>query len=349
MHYDHSSIESRLFSLMALLCVSVIMLFAVARSGYGEDPQTLSANAAALNTADGPARRSAASADKPSFQPLTPPPAVIIARRLSIGPELSAHSYLVQFVDENEPILKSREWKRMKPASLTKMLTALIAEEELGPDTRIVFSEKAKQVEEKLSPAQPGDVFVRDDAIRLALVPSANDAATALAEAVGKKYGAFTFRDAMDVFVSRMNRKAQELGMNDSAFQNPTGLDDDEHYTTAADLVHLIRYAWKYHPELWEMSRQPVVQAMPMNGMTPYTMPSTDILLSEFPALLGGKTGLTDGAGQTLMLLYPVEERLDSSAGQKTAPRIAVIVLLGSDDRFGDGRKVIQWLEEQFK
>lgn len=330
----HLYVPTRLFYLTALLAVSFVMLFAVARSGYGEDPQTLNADSAAL-------------ASKPFAQPTTSSP-IVIARQLLPTPDLSAQSYVVQFIGENEPLLKSREWKHMKPASLTKILTALIAQEELAQDARIVFSDDAKRVEEKTSPARAGDVFMRDDAIRLALVPSANDAAMALAEAVGEKHGTFTFSDSIEVFATRMNKKAQELGMKDSNFRNPTGLDDDAHYTSAADLFILVSYVWKYHSGLWEISRQPVVQVTPVNGTASYSMQSTDILLTEFPAVLGGKTGLTDGAKQTLILLYPIEELKGLSPNQKSIPRIAVIVLLGSDDRFGDGRKVIQWLEDSF-
>lgn len=258
-------------------------------------------------------------------------------------PDLSAESFLIQFIGESEPIAKSREWKQMRPASITKLLTAAIAREELLPQSVVPLSASARNVEEKISRVSSGEEFVRDDMIRLALVSSANDAAIALAEQVGRIYGAFLFDDAIAIFQTRAEKKIRELGMKETVFKNPTGLDDVYHVTSARDLFTLVDYLWRTHPELWRITRERASTIQSLAGRE-YVIFNTNLLLNEFPTLLGGKTGLTDGAKGTLVLLYPV-----AGVGQgSVSEHIAVIIILGSEDRFEDGRKLLRWVEEAF-
>ncbi len=255
---------------------------------------------------------------------------------LPLPPEIFAHSFLVQLIGDHVPLLDQGASVEMHPASLTKILTSLIAIEELDQHAPVVFSSFAKAAGEKESLVPVGEAFMRNDAVRFAVVESANDAAVALAEAVGRKRGAFSFDDAMALFKQAANQKAKELGMLNSQFENPTGLDDNNHYTTAEDLFQLVSYVWNSHPEIWESSRASDADIRSLRG-TIYHISATNQLLAEFPALLGGKTGLTDQAKGTLILLYPVKP-----------DRIAVIIILGSDHRFEDGRKLIRWLEDAF-
>ena len=274
-----------------------------------------------------------ASVDVSVFSPLPKPKPTF---SFPPEPDILAHSYMVQLIGDDLPLLQRRSMKQMRPASLTKVLTSTIALEELDAKSPVVFSSFAKATGEKESSVPKGESFVRNDVIRFAMIESANDAAVALAEAVGRKRGAFSFDDAISLFVQAANQKAKSLGMMDSHFENPTGLDNDDHYTTAQDLFRLVSYAWDKHLEVWEFSRAVDADIASMTDKA-YHIEATNELLKEFPALLGGKTGLTDLAKGALILLYPVHP-----------DRTAVIVILGSDDRFGDGRKLIHWLEQAF-
>lgn len=251
-------------------------------------------------------------------------------------PQLSAQAYLVKIIGEEGALLSQRSWKPLPPASLTKILTALMAYEELPSAEKIKFSIEAKRVEEKTSSAKAGEIFARNDAIRFALVGSANDAALALAERVGEQMGGATFEDRVNLFVRKMNERAQALGLLNSEFKNPTGLDEEGHLSTAEDLARLAEYIWLRRRDLWENSRIISAEVLSEGGNIHQVMTTND-LLKEFPAILGGKTGFTDRAKGTLILLYPVRP-----------DKVAVIVILGSADRFGDGRKIIQWLETSF-
>ncbi len=253
------------------------------------------------------------------------------------APEVRAEVYLVRFVQSPEPVLERRAWKKLAPASLTKFMTALIAREELGSEGVIPFSQDAKHVEQKLSDVSAGDRFGRDDAIRFALMESDNDAALALAEAVGRKEGGLDFDERIRRFVGLMNRKASVLGLAETHFENPTGLDQDGHESSAADLATLAEYAYAVDPRLWEISKTPEAVVYSVEGKE-YHLKSTDDLLSEFPGIAGSKTGFTDRARGALMLLYPVRGR-----------GIAIIVILKSEDRFGDGRAILRWLDENYQ
>ena len=253
------------------------------------------------------------------------------------GPELQAQAYIVKIIGGEKPLFSRREWKRLAPASLTKVLTAVLAKEALPADEKIIFSTEAKKTEEKLSPAKAGDIFLRDEVIKLAIVGSFNDAAMALGEAVGKSRRGANFEERLTIFKVLANEKSHLLKLQNSELQNPTGLDEENHYSTAEDLARLAEYVWLRHPDLWAVSRQAETIARAENG-TEYKINNTNELLKEFPAILGGKTGFTDNAKGALLFLYPVRP-----------DKTAIVVILGSEDRFGDGRKIIQWLEENFK
>lgn len=269
-----------------------------------------------------------------------PLPSTIIPLPATQPPTLTAYAYLVRFLGGGRVILKQREWEPLPPASLTKILTALIAEERLAPDDTIPLSQEAKQrggrEGGKISDVPAGESLKRDDMLRLAMVASANDAALALAETVGRKEGAYMFSDAVARFVERMNKKAHEIGLRHSFFQNPTGLNEPLHRMNAYDLADLVAYSWYTHPHLFEISRTTEATVTTTSGAE-YVLSNTNELLGEFPAILGSKTGYLNAENETLAMVYPV-----------LPDRAAIIVLLGSKDRFGDGRKIIQWLEEAF-
>ncbi len=250
-------------------------------------------------------------------------------------PVIDAQAYIVRFLNDEKPVLERRAWKPLAPASLTKLLTVLLADEQLAPREKIIFSDDVKKLEQKLSAVPAGSVLSRDDVSHLAIIESDNDAAAALAEEIGRRAGGNTFAERMEVFRILMNKRAQEIGMTNSHFVNPTGLDASGHTTTVADLAQLVEYIWKHDQRIWDISCTIEGSVRAESGKT-YAFSTTDDLLKELPALRGGKTGFTDKAQGALILLYPIKEK------------IAVIALIGSQDRFGDGKKIINWLDSNF-
>lgn len=269
---------------------------------------------------------------------LTAPAAVAqaTAHEYSPPPKLAANAHLVRLLGEENPLLAKGEWKPMPPASLTKLMTALVASEKLSADEWIQMSSAARNVSEKRSRVKAGESVLRDDLIRLALVSSANDAAHALAEATGRKDSAKNYSEAVARFVELMNKTAVSRNLRQSNFVNPTGLDEDSQLASASDLAILAEYIWNAKKFLWDMTRAKEVTLL-SDAAHEYDTESTNKLLDEFPRILGGKTGFTDKAQGNLLLLYSV-------GGSK----VAVIVILGSSDRFEDGRAALRWLDDNF-
>lgn len=148
--------------------------------------------------------------------------------------------------------------EKVFPASITKLLTAILVVENCELDEIVTVSENAvKSVPSGYVNAnlQVGEELTVEDLLYVMLIPSANDAANVLAEFVG---------GSIDSFASMMNTKAKELGCNGSNFLNPSGLHQDEHYTTTRDLFLISKEAVKY----------PTIKKI--IGTTTYTLPSTN-------------------------------------------------------------------------
>lgn len=258
-------------------------------------------------------------------------------------PTLTAHAYIVQRVDNHVILAKRRDGKPLAPASLIKIMTAAIAVETIPKNTPLTFSKETREVEEKRSPAKAGETYTLEHVLQFALIESGNDAAMLLAASAAPlilaeqgEFQTFTFAERVERFTMAMNEKAIKLGLKHSYFKNPTGLDEEGQYASAEDIATTLEYVWRTHPELLEISR---IYETTISSETEemYTIQNTNMLLKEFPAIIGSKTGFTDNAKGALAMMYPIRPH-----------GIVSIVILGSEDRFGDGRKIIQWLENIF-
>lgn len=198
-------------------------------------------------------------------------------------PKLDAKAYYVQSGYDGTVLAERNASERRAPASITKLMTVLVALEHASLDDVVTVPAAATGLGESTIFLRASErVSVRDLATG-ALVPSANDAATALAFHAG---GGSVFR-----FVELMNDKARRLGLRDTHFVNPHGLDEPGHVSSARDAVRLVRAALRNG-----FIRKTVAldHATLANGRAVVT---TDDLLSRYAPLLGGKTGHTADAG----------------------------------------------------
>jgi D-alanyl-D-alanine carboxypeptidase (penicillin-binding protein 5/6) len=180
--------------------------------------------------------------------------------------------------------------KRVYPASTTKVLTALVVLEHAGLDESVSISERAQNQDGTSLYTRTGERYRLGDLMYAMLVRSANDAAVALAEHV-----AGTVED----FAALMNEKARTLGAADSNFVNPSGLPDQEHYTTAADMA-LIFSAAMNNPTIraTTATRSYTVE---IGVGDPQTLINGNELLKRYSGTIGGKTGYTPQAGHCLL------------------------------------------------
>ncbi|HEX4930689.1 MAG TPA: D-alanyl-D-alanine carboxypeptidase family protein [Gaiellaceae bacterium] len=197
-------------------------------------------------------------------------------------PPVDAQAYIVENGSTGEVLAAHDEREQLPMASITKLMTALVALDHASLDDVATISRRTASVGESTINLRPGEQVTLRDLLRAALVQSANDAANAIAAFVG--------RGSVGRFVELMNEKGRRLGLTDTHFANPDGLDAPGHVSSARDVTKLARAAMR-EPFIRETVR--LVEATAA-GRRLHTW---NDLLSTFPNLLGVKTGHTDGAG----------------------------------------------------
>lgn len=215
-----------------------------------------------------------------------------------------------------------RQWPL---ASLTKLMTAVIVKEKFYPEKNIVIDEAAVSSEGVAGNFQSGEIFKANDLLKAMLTVSSNDAAVALANFYGEKE-----------FINAMQKKALDLGMKRTSFFDVTGL-SSLNQSTVSDLRILVNYIFSQYPEIFEMTRKREVEILDLRSKIKRLL----VNINQFAGrndFLGGKTGFTDEANGNLISLF--------AAPDKGAQPILIIVF-GSDDRFGETDKIYNWIKSK--
>ena len=204
-----------------------------------------------------------------------------------IPPILDCPSYLLMDPDTGEIICGHSIHEIRAPASITKIMTALLALELGNPDDPVTFSRRADVEDGASLGVVEGESVPLADLAYAMLVRSGNDGAVAVAEHIG---------GSVEGFCDLMNQRAAELGMRDTYFANPNGMPDDSHHSTAFDLALLAREAMT-HPEFREWVASPEVHFDRFGEREDVTFEATNHLLDVYPLCNGIKTGFTNAAG----------------------------------------------------
>ena len=200
--------------------------------------------------------------------------------------------------------------KRRGPASTTKIMTALIAAERMPLSAKITVTKKAVGVEGSSVYLTEGEVFTLEELLCCTLLESANDAAVAVAIAVG---------GSIENFAALMNAKCEELGLVDTHFTNPHGLDDDEHYTTARELGIIAAAALENEALRKIFSTYKMTVAAPDGGVR--LLINHNRLLRSIEGCIGVKTGYTKSNGRCLV-----------SAAERDGLRLIAVTLDDGND-----------------
>ena len=227
-------------------------------------------------------------------------------------------------------------------ASITKVMTAIVAIDNAQDGTTVTVSEKAAAIGESSANLAEGDILDFDAALKALLVPSGNDAAQALAETVGAQMieaDPTLGEDPVAAFVSVMNKKASEIGCENTVYENPHGLDDGEYagnlHSTAADQAKVARYAMTYDAIRNIVAGGSTTIAVQRDGKkTNIELETTDELLEMYDYAIGIKTGTTDLAGPSFM-----------GAANKDGRELYAVVLGSTDEyqRFADTKNLFNW------
>ena len=253
----------------------------------------------------------------------------VLANNTNSEPDINAESALL-IDNKTNKVLYSKDMNRkMFPASTTKILTAILVLENHSLDEKVTASYTAVMtIPSGYSTAsiQIDEVLTVEQLLELLLVHSANDAANVLAEYTG---------GSIDSFVAMMNTKINELGLSDTHFTNPYGLQDNNHYTTAHDLAIIMQYCLK-NDDFRKIAGQASCAIPSTNKSEPRKYSSTNELLiagnsNYYPNLIAGKTGYTSEAGECLV----------SAAYIDNLELVGVI--LNSNNRFKDTRSLYNY------
>lgn len=218
-------------------------------------------------------------------------------------------------------IFAKDEQKINQPASLTKIMTSIIAIESGRMNDVVTITREMIQVEPTKANLRVGEKFYLKDLVKAAMVMSANDAAMAI--------GVYLGDGNVDAFVKEMNQKARKIGMKSTHFTNPCGFDIGEHYSTALDLLTLSEYAIKNSTfnEIAKMKRH---DFRALNTKRSYAAYTHNRLLNNYKYAVGIKTGYTHKAGPCLI------------ARAKKDNKDILVVMLNSEHRWNDIKTIFE-------
>lgn len=217
--------------------------------------------------------------------------------------QLSATAAILMDADSGEVLYEKDAARRMRIASTTKIMTALVVLEHAQLTDTITVTGN-HMVEGSSMYLKPGEVVTVEELLYGLMLCSGNDAALALADCCG----------GLEAFVAAMNDKAAALGMTGTSFANPNGLDDENHYSTARDMAVLAAYAAQ-DPTFRRICS---TRTATVGGRT---MTNHNKLLSQVEGCIGMKTGYTKAAGRTLV-----------SCAEREGRRLVAVTLCDGND-----------------
>ena len=238
---------------------------------------------------------------------------------------LKAKSAILMEASTGQILYENNAKEKMAPASVTKIMTMLLVMEaidagKISETDTVTCSQHAHSMGGTQIWLEVGERMTVDDLLKATAVNSANDATVALAEAVA---------GSEDAFVELMNKRAKELGMNDTTFKNATGLDADGHVTTAYDIALMSKELLK-HKKIFKYTT--IWMDTLRNGET--SLVNTNKLVRFYEGATGLKTGTTDSAGSCL----------SATATRNNLSLISVVMgCATSDDRFSSARTMLDY------
>ncbi len=241
-------------------------------------------------------------------------------------PYIGAESAVVLDLESGATLFELNPNERLYPASITKLMTALVAIDFYQTNEILTVKNLAPVAYESDMGLKVGDQLTVQNLLYGLLVPSGNDAAYTIG---------YSYPGGIENFIYAMNQKAKQLHMNNTHFENPSGFDSPNHYTTAKDLSLLAKEVLKNNL-INRIIATYGITLTDVTGKKNYSLKNVNQFLGYLYGADGVKTGFTDLAGQCLV-----------SSVSRGGHRI-VAVVLKSQDRFGDSGRLIEWVYRNF-
>jgi len=243
----------------------------------------------------------------------------VVIKDMSEAPKVMGKSAILVDIDSGEILFEKNGSQKLPIASLTKIMTAVIALEHKDIKNEITISKTASQIGENSMQIGEGEIYTLEELLYGLILNSGNDAAYAISESVAGD---------TPTFVYWMNVKAKELGLKNTRFTDPSGLDDGNE-SSAEDLARLTRYALQ-NPLFEKMASTIEIELISEKHKYIYLQNQTN-LLTTYPGVAGVKTGYTEKAGLCLV-----------TYAENEGKRLAGVVL-NSVDRKGDMILLLDW------
>jgi D-alanyl-D-alanine carboxypeptidase (penicillin-binding protein 5/6) len=239
-------------------------------------------------------------------------------------PVLSAQAVLAVDLDSDSVLYEKNPDLPLLPASTTKIVAAMVAMDSYLPSSVITINniEKIGQTMGLVT----GEEISVDSLLRGLLIASANDAAEALAH---------DYPGGRSAFILAMNDKADKLNLDNTVFKNPSGLEEEGHVSTARDLIRVSEVAMEY-PYFAEIVRIKETSVTSIDGNIKHRLVNINELLGQIDGVLGVKTGWTENARENLITYLERDGRR------------LMLAVLGSQDRFGETKELIEWIFENY-
>ena len=243
--------------------------------------------------------------------------------------EISAKSAIITDQNASKILYQKNISEKLPIASLTKIMTTIVITENTNLEETVKISKEAIAEEGNGGNLITGGEMTISDLLKALLMESSNDAAFAI-----KEYMESINKD----LIKLMNEKAQILGLNDTHFSSASGLLDKNNFSTTYDMARLISYSLS-NKQIWDILNLKTAEISYTNKHSSYRLANNNQLLEKMPAnLMGGKTGFTEKAGGCFLSVFKINEN------QKI-----ITVVLGSDDRFGETEKLINWVQLAYR
>ncbi len=240
-----------------------------------------------------------------------------------LDPEVPSQSAVIQSLDDNFPFFKHNSYKMWPLASITKLLTAVVAIENIGLDKKVTITPEVMATDGEAGALKAGEIYTASDLLKIMLMMSSNRAAVAFENYLGR-----------DQFLKVAMDKARAIGMTQTVIYDSSGLNDSNE-GTASDILLLLNYILEHDPEILNYTRLTSLLVQPVNSERSHTITNIDPLAVR-PDFLGGKTGTSDAAGQNLAAILSFQNR-----------RVAVVIL-GSSDRFKEVDDLFSWVKKAY-
>lgn len=249
---------------------------------------------------------------------------------------LEARAAYVYDLATKEVIFSRNEDERLPLASITKLMTALVARSGVGGSAVVTLTQDDLSLEGDAG-LHPGERWRMEDLLEMMLLVSSNDAAHAIAGFVGSGgQSSGNMNTARENFIQKMNTSAQELGFTTMEFSNETGLDHEGKtrnggYGSAREVAVLISALWKNYPEVIEITAQKDAHIFSQDAID-HDLINTNEITGRIPGLIASKTGYTDLTGGNLAIIFDIGIN---------HPVVAVVLGSSYKGRFDDMVKIV--------